>query len=191
VARYLRKIGVRKDAYPFDWILTSAPTAIQLIANDFEGFMELDSLLFLPPKKRTLFGDDLKATEAVVTPMVCQRYGIWSMHDFSERGKADYPAVKEKFNRRVARLRQAIQDNSHKVFVYVIPSEVRREEYRREGMTFTAEYTPSDAQAAFAALGLKDAELVLLDDLSRRLGPAEKRQSLASKIKARLRGLFH
>ena len=88
-SHYLRAIDRRREAYPFDWNVTPISSAIQLIANGFQGFLERETLLFLPPTKRLRFdenGIDLKITNEIVTPVICLRYKILFAHDFSESG---------------------------------------------------------------------------------------------------------
>ena len=45
VAKELKRFGLRKKSFPFDWLITDGETAIEFIANDFSGFLDEDSLV--------------------------------------------------------------------------------------------------------------------------------------------------
>lgn len=141
ISHYLRHMGLRYEAFPFDWNVTPITSALSLIKNNFEGFMEFENLQFLPPTKRLLFeenGLDVKITNDVITPVVCRRYGMLFPHDFSEEGLNDYKMVKMKYERRIQRLKDAIEKPILKILIYnrCALNDWQLEQYRLAGMEF-------------------------------------------------------
>ena len=111
ISHYLRHVGLRYEAFPFDWNVTPITSALSLIENNFEGFLEFDNLQFLPPTKRLLFEENdlvVNITNDIITPVVCRRYGMLFPHDFSEAGPQDYVKVKQKYDRRIQRLKDVM-----------------------------------------------------------------------------------
>jgi len=141
VSHYLRYMGLRYEAFPFDWNVTPITSALSLIKNNFEGFMELENLQFLPPTKRLLFEEndlDVKISNDVITPVVCCRYGMLFPHDFSGDGKKDYTIVKKKYERRIQRLKVAMEMPILKILIFnrCALNDWQLEQYRLAGMEF-------------------------------------------------------
>lgn len=138
---FLRANDLRDEAYPFDWTVTPLRSAIELIENDFEGFLEYENLEFLPPTNRLLFeenGVDLKISEDIITPVICRRYGILFPHDFSKLGEADYTKVKLKYKRRIERFKGHILNAKSVRFVFHIGAlnDWQIAQYRLVGLNF-------------------------------------------------------
>lgn len=141
ISHYLRKVDLRKNALPFDWNVTPCMSALSLIKNDFEHFLNFDDLCFLPPTKRLLFEEDglnTKIINDMITPVVCRRYGMLFPHDFSEAGADDYERVKDKYKRRISRFRDIISSPVAKVFIFSqgSPNDWQREQYKLSGQLF-------------------------------------------------------
>lgn len=119
---YLHRKGYRTMAFPFDWTVTPIKSAIKLINNNFEDFLNIENLTFLKPTYRLLFKDDEnnpELSEDIVTPVYDKKYHILYVHDFSKKGKTDFSLVKEKYSRRVHRLQKILNDSNNKVcFIY-------------------------------------------------------------------------
>jgi hypothetical protein len=125
VAHYLKTVNLRSFSFPFDWCVIPVNSAIKLIENDFDDFLDKENLVFLPPCNRMLFsenGVDLKITEQLITPVVDKKYKILFPHDFSEKGELELPFVKEKYIRRIIRLQKILKEKSPTNFIYnIIP----------------------------------------------------------------------
>ncbi|WP_150464419.1 DUF1796 family putative cysteine peptidase [Francisella sp. XLW-1] len=137
VAYYLRSINLRREAFPFDWIVSPISSSIELINNDFEGFLEFSNLSFLEPTKRFLFKDN-ELCEDMVTPVYCKRYHQLFVHDFSARGINDYTQVFDKYKKRVNRLRELLYNKEKIVFVYndTTPNSWQLHKYNRVNYTW-------------------------------------------------------
>lgn len=121
IASYLKHVGLRGIAYPFDWNVTPIKSAVKLINNDFEDFMELENLIFLEPTNRLLFKEDginLEVTEDIITPVYCKKYNMLFVHDFSSKGKKEFELIKNKYIRRIERLRKILKSDKKIIFVY-------------------------------------------------------------------------
>ncbi len=168
-SHYLRSNDMRKQAFPFDWNVTPISIAIELIKNNFDGFLELQNLEFLPPVKRLLFEEDginLKSTNDIITPVVCHKYGILFPHDFSEAGIEDYTKVKSKYERRIANMLRLIDEQNKIEFIYHIgePNKWQLEQYKLTGKNFKRT-TKTEVIKEFKNLQLKNAKITSLKQL--------------------------
>ena len=114
VAYYLRKRGLRQTAYPLDWTVTPMRSVGMLLENEFEDFLQEENLVFLPKTKRLLFDERenrLETRNEVVTPVVCRKYKILYPHDFSQKGRAEYDSIREKYLRRIEKLYETLISN--------------------------------------------------------------------------------
>ena len=142
VASYLRLIGFRKEAFPFDWNVTPIDDAIKLINTKFEGFLDDKYLVYLEPTKRLLFHEDginMKSTDDMITPVYCVQTNMLFVHDFSINGKKDFKKVKEKYNRRIKRLNEITDNQNLKIiFVYddALPNKWQDEQYKKVNYNF-------------------------------------------------------
>ncbi len=123
VSHWLRRRSLRKNAYPFDWNVASLSAVCDLLESDFSGFLAQENLAYLDPVPRLLFEESdaaaLKVSEEIITPVVCRRHGLLFPHDFSKAGAAEWPAVQEKYARRIARFREALAAPAVKMPVFV------------------------------------------------------------------------
>lgn len=137
IASYLRHIGYRKEAFPFDWTVTPIQSAIELINNGFEDFFKKENLVFLEPTNRLLFkenGIDVQVSEEIITPVYDKRYNILFVHDFSENAQEEYELVKEKYMKRIKRIKDVLEDKTIKIsFVYdnTEPNKWQKEQYKK------------------------------------------------------------
>lgn len=169
ISDYLRSNELRYQAFPFDWNITPITTALSLINNKFEGFLDLQNLQFLPPVKRMLFAEDginLKSTDEIITPVVCRRYGILFPHDFSVAGIDDYTEVKDKYARRIEKLMCLIEEKQNIVFVYHNgrPNDWQLEQYNLSGLEFKVS-SEREIKEIFKALHLNNVKLISLNKL--------------------------
>ena len=115
VANYLRLYNLRKHALPFDWIVTPIQSAIELIDNDFDGFLCRDNLFFGTQKQFQLllrrylkYGIKLKYFEKTITPVICQRYNMLFVFDFLDSSDEAYQDAYLKYSRRIQRLKDLL-----------------------------------------------------------------------------------
>lgn len=104
----MRRAGLRQASYPLDWI--TGPTfekRVELLLNHFSGFLELENLQITG---RNEFHASVKDSQL----------GITLVHDF-EFGvplESAFPLVKEKYNRRIARLYRDVAEKPKVLFVW-------------------------------------------------------------------------
>ena len=131
-AMYLNKFLLRTRSYPFDW-LCNAPfeTRIDLILNDFNGFLQHDNMRWFP--KPTSGLRDMKNENYEDTNTKFYFY-----HDF--RSDVDFkemfPIVREKYDRRIKRFYEAIANSKNVLFVWwsrdkIIPQETLLDAQRK------------------------------------------------------------
>ena len=97
---YLQKQGLRISSGPFDWLtnVNDIKDRLKIILNDFDNFLNLEDLKFLP-KDPNVFNDE-----------ACDYYenlrnGFYYYHDFHKNVPLEeaFPQVKEKYDRRIRR----------------------------------------------------------------------------------------
>ena len=107
----LRDAGLRLSSGPFDWLLgPSLKSRVDLVANDFAGWFEPGDFEFLG-NPETFFNDRY----------MNRRTGYKFVHDF-EIGKPfeeAFPAVREKYERRIARFYERIRSSRRVLFVWM------------------------------------------------------------------------
>jgi len=120
-AHTLRKLGLRKSALPLDWNVTPISAAIDLIENNFEGFLDEENLSFLPSTPRLLFnevGIELEMKNDIITPAYCKRYNILFPHDYPENHIQSIHLVKQKYNRRITKFRELLNSSKQLIFIH-------------------------------------------------------------------------
>ena len=108
----LRKCGLQFQSYPLDWLYGGKlKTRIDLIVNNFQDFINKE---------------DLMKTGEREHPLPCDIYAnkknkIIFNHDFALHQNLDdtYPAVKEKYDRRIKRLYDNIRKSNKILIVYI------------------------------------------------------------------------
>lgn len=142
VTHYLRKKKKRFQAFPFDWNVTPISSAIHLIQNNFVDFLKRENLVFLPSTNRMLFeenGVDLKVSHEIITPVVDRKYKILLPHDFSAKGEDDLDLVKQKYERRIQRLKRSLEESREVVFIYNFrePNDWQLNQYKLSKVVFS------------------------------------------------------
>ncbi len=107
VAENLRRRDLRKIAGPFDWF--TFPSVNQLtgiLQNDFQEFMQLKNLKSEGEHDAHMLVRDIET-------------GCLSVHDFvpSENLEKQYPAFEEQLNRRIARMKDALDNCNNKILL--------------------------------------------------------------------------
>ncbi|WP_426453033.1 DUF1796 family putative cysteine peptidase [Paenibacillus sp. S-38] len=115
----LRRLKLRRDAYPFDWFYFShTPELTKVLQTEFAQFMRRDNLEPGRPSRVTTLVRDRATT-------------CWSYHDFplpTEPGQDPlygYPDFRKKLDRRIARFLRTVRSGQRILF---IRSLVRKEE---------------------------------------------------------------
>ncbi len=106
----LRNLGLRTQAYPFDWIISPFESLYQALNEDFKYFLEDTRIV---PKKTG----------------VIDHYHFYFTHDWQKKSLApdesiihpdwekSLPAVKEKYQRRIDRFRKACRGSETVYFI--------------------------------------------------------------------------
>lgn len=97
VASDLEELGLRNTSSPFDWNISLFEGVIKAIDDEFDEFMMYDNLV-QSEKYRQNYYDP--------------KYKMWFFHDFNkyESLKKQYGKVKEKYNRRILRFLNNINE---------------------------------------------------------------------------------
>lgn len=107
----LRLFKLQDFSYPFDWLWGSTFTKrIDIISSQFENFINKEDLVFSHPEK----------------PISCNAYknisnGLVFNHDFPQNVAFDiaYKEVRAKYDRRIKRLLEKINNSQKVLFVYM------------------------------------------------------------------------
>jgi len=94
---------------------------LELIENDFDGFLEKDNLTFQPSTPRLLFneeGVELEMKNDIITPAYCSRYKILFPHDYPKGYVEAIKSVEEKYQRRIVKFRELLNYKQHLIFLH-------------------------------------------------------------------------
>ena len=110
----LRKAGMVFNSYPFDWLFEEndkISNRLDIICNEFNGWFEKDNLVFSNTREHPHPCNVYKNTKT----------GIIFNHDFPIDKNLDnyYDVVNEKYNRRINRLYESINNNQKILLVYL------------------------------------------------------------------------
>ncbi|WP_068471366.1 DUF1796 family putative cysteine peptidase [Candidatus Protochlamydia phocaeensis] len=108
VAQQLNDNGIRHQAYPFDWMLSSAEGLILFIHYAGAGFLDLDKIAI---EERVAGTNILIVADTL--------YGFRLLHDFYDPFDTFYPIVKQKYERRIARFFNLLRSNKKVLFVRI------------------------------------------------------------------------
>jgi len=120
-AIYLRDHHIREYAHPFDWAVTPFQAVLDHFENDFDSFLKQENLIFLPAVERKLImpGLDPMYTKIdMVTPVICKKHKTLFPHDFTINGQADLLDVQQKYQKRISRLYEFLNDTSNQ-FIFI------------------------------------------------------------------------
>lgn len=100
-AYQIKRHGLRQNSGPFDWVIIPCASLTEVLRQDFETFCSLPDLRIVDEKNGHYTVED-------------SRYRIRSMHDFHVRESggdvwADYPAFREKMDRRISVFRRQLE----------------------------------------------------------------------------------
>lgn len=110
----LRRLRLQYESFPFDWIYIKNPDVIErLLRTDFKVFLLEKNLRLRSKQPRFDEVDDLAT-------------GIYSAHDFdTDRSIHEcYPAVKAKYDRRIAKLKNKIAEARRILLVHCAEDEI-------------------------------------------------------------------
>ena len=115
-AAYLKMCCLRDASYPFDWVAgMPVPQRVDMLLNGFPHFLRKEDLV---PEDFYPFGQD-KETGTPVKTFRDKFTNVIFVHDFTNTKSLDeeYPGVKAKYDRRIKRLLQKIQDSKRILLV--------------------------------------------------------------------------
>ena len=106
-AWYLRESHLRKQSFPFDWLITPFEGLLQFISNEGDFFLEKENLLF--NVKSSIVPNEVDGS------VLENLYGFYLYHDFdfekdekiktfNETCVQNYDTIKNKYQRRKVRL---------------------------------------------------------------------------------------
>lgn len=112
---YLRKLDLQLQSYPFDWLTNASyDERLKLIVNDFSDFLNIEDIKFLPK------------TDDVYDDVHCDYYentrnGFYYYHEFPKdcNPKDVIGGIKEKYQRRISRLYDKIEESEKVLFVWL------------------------------------------------------------------------
>jgi len=115
----LRKAGLQFASFPFDWLYgADLRRRTDLLCNDFRGWLRLESFEFAHPARPGHKFDEYANRDT----------GLIHNHDFlKDTPLAEtFPSVKEKYDRRVARLLRQIGKSRRALAVFLSPPTIER-----------------------------------------------------------------
>ena len=107
VAYQLRKLGLREEAYPFDWCSTNYKNLLEVLKNDFKDYEKVSIKKF--SDNHILFKNEDVFDEKVDkkgTYIFKNGYGITFAHELIEENDENIDKFKETINRRIKRFRE-------------------------------------------------------------------------------------
>lgn len=111
----LNSYNLRYFSYPFDWLFKiSFENRIKLIENHFDDFLVKENLVFLEKDPNAVLVDNENDYYRDV------KYGTQFLHDFAHGVplNVSYQTVKEKYDRRIYRLYNNIENAKNVLFVW-------------------------------------------------------------------------
>jgi len=146
-ATSLRDAGLRLSSGPFDWLLgPGMKDRVELVVRDFEGWLEPGDLVFAGNPEKF-----------VHDTYINRRTGYTFPHDFDIGKPFDegFPAVREKYMRRIARFYERVRSSRRVLLVWL------------ENPMTDDRPTDEDVRASLAALAAKfpgvSVELLVVD----------------------------
>ncbi len=117
-AIHLRQNGLRKNAYPFDWINTSAKSLCLLLENDFQNFFDKEHIA------------EANIPYSGGKCYMNKRYNILFFHEFKDENdfKNNFEKVKEKYERRIKRFYEALHSGQPIFFIRHIMTRIETDE---------------------------------------------------------------
>ncbi|ARF10086.1 putative papain-like cysteine peptidase [Indivirus ILV1] len=114
IAYQLQKLGLRKCAFPFDWLRIDRLCDItEAIKNEFCNFLKLDEVEI--SEKFSIIDDDFIENNKK-SKIMKNKYGMKFYHDF-DANVNDYKDVYEKYNRRIVRFIEIVKSPTEICFV--------------------------------------------------------------------------
>lgn len=114
-ATYLRKFGLRKKSFPYDWLCgASFNTRVNLLLDNFKDFLNKEDFKINEKAQNNTSGDKRN------TSYVNLKNDFVFHHDFRADTPFDnmFPMVEEKYSRRISRMYNLIQTSQNVLFVF-------------------------------------------------------------------------
>ena len=122
---HIVRTSKRKEAYPFDWVISPIQSIIDCIQNDFENFLVNYTVL----KSKQFHNirdhhDESFKSKQYTDHIACTRYNMVFIHDFETKKCSDpnyFNRVLSKYQRRIQRFRDVCNSDSKVIFVVNSP----------------------------------------------------------------------
>jgi hypothetical protein len=131
VSHQLKENGYRNNSYPFDWIKSSMDDVYKLIVNSFNGFIDEKNIQYKRKSENFKFIEKDCENNTILIEEVKVGYiyqhtifkSIEFCHDFIDEKKSNWSDVKEKYERRIIRLKNII-DTYNCIFIRYESTEI-------------------------------------------------------------------
>ena len=117
-SHHLNCIQIRQIAYPFDWNVTPLTTVIELFANNFSDILNYDNFIFSYKTLSVIEKDDKIIINREVVTTFDKKLKIFYPHDFTDNSDLIKKEIKEKYLRRVERMKDVL-NTSEEVVLYI------------------------------------------------------------------------
>lgn len=116
----LNHLGLRTQAYPFDWSKNTLTQLINVLDSDFEDYAESISLTQFSEKHPLEIGCNASGSY-----IIKNKYGITFAHELANT--CDAESFSEKITRRIIRFRELYKDDNTQVaFLIYMPSVIKQ-----------------------------------------------------------------
>ncbi len=110
IAYQMKINGFRKEALPFDQLLTSCDSLSNMLSERLEGFLEPSNFALITKGNPAVNGGNYVLDE---------KYKSYLIHDFklNKEYMDDFNRIKEAYQRRIKRLLEIIDKSAHPLFI--------------------------------------------------------------------------
>jgi len=124
LAYQLDKYNLRKESYPFDWILSRDKEIINILKDEFRNFLDIE---YLQAKNKSSnfpiideFWNDNKNDKDNIIRVYHKLYKITFVHDFKNFDELEMNSAKIKYDRRIKRFLEHMRDpNIKKIVIHI------------------------------------------------------------------------
>lgn len=124
---WLNQLGLRTQAYPFDWTKNTLSQLINVLESAFEGYTESITITQFSEKHPiiTTYDTKYRVTEKNGSYIIKNKYGITFAHELANT--CDANSFTEKITRRITRFRKLYTDvKSQIAFLLYIPAVIKQ-----------------------------------------------------------------
>lgn len=133
ISHYLRKNKMRYNAFPFDWNCSSLKSVFEILSSKFDLF--LNDISIGTKIKRMYFNEDtndnLQILNEYIYPVICKKYLILLPHDYNAIDDETLVIVKEKYNRRIQRFYNTVNNKNLKIIMIYTNIDFKLNEWQK------------------------------------------------------------